>query len=68
MPKTTTKRSSKATLSDDESLEQMLRRQAERQHKAVELRAYQLFLERGSVHGHDLRDWLDAEHELYGSR
>jgi hypothetical protein len=27
-------------------------------------RAYEIFLERGSVHGHDLDDWLRAEHEL----
>ena len=27
-------------------------------------RAYEIFLERGSVHGHDLDDWLQAEHEL----
>ena len=27
-------------------------------------RAHELFLERGSVHGHDLDDWLQAEHEL----
>jgi hypothetical protein len=27
-------------------------------------RAYEIFFERGSVHGHDLDDWLQAEHEL----
>jgi hypothetical protein len=27
-------------------------------------RAFEIFLERGSVHGHDLDDWLQAEHEL----
>jgi hypothetical protein len=27
-------------------------------------RAYEIFLERESVHGHDLDDWLQAEHEL----
>ena len=27
-------------------------------------RAYEIFLERGSIHGHDLDDWLQAEHEL----
>ena len=30
----------------------------------IERRAYEIFLERGSVHGHDLDDWLQAEHEL----
>ena len=27
-------------------------------------RAYEIFLERGSSHGHDLDDWLQAEQEL----
>ena len=27
-------------------------------------RAYEIFVERGSVHGHDLDHWLKAEHEL----
>jgi len=27
-------------------------------------RAYELFLQRGGVHGHDLEDWLAAESEL----
>jgi len=27
-------------------------------------RAYEIFPERGSVHGHDLDEWLQAEHEL----
>ena len=27
-------------------------------------RAYQLFLERGGIHGDDLTDWLQAEREL----
>ena len=30
----------------------------------IGLRAYEIFLERGSVQGHDLDDWLQAEHEL----
>jgi hypothetical protein len=30
----------------------------------IERRAYEIFLERGSTHGHDLDDWLQAEHEL----
>ena len=30
----------------------------------VELRAYEIFVERGSVHGRDLDDWLQAEREL----
>jgi hypothetical protein len=31
---------------------------------AIETRAYHLFLERGREHGHDLDDWLLAEHEV----
>ena len=27
-------------------------------------RAYQLFIQRGAVHGHDREDWLIAEREL----
>ena len=31
---------------------------------AIASRAYQLFTERGGVHGHDWEDWLSAEREL----
>jgi hypothetical protein len=30
----------------------------------VELRAYQIYIERGCPDGHDVDDWLQAEHEL----
>ncbi len=30
----------------------------------IELRAYQIFIERGGADGHDVADWLQAEHEL----
>jgi hypothetical protein len=30
----------------------------------VARRAYENFVDRGAVHGHDLNDWLDAEREL----
>ncbi len=30
----------------------------------IELRAYQLYVERGSAQGNDLEDWLQAESEL----
>ena len=30
----------------------------------IELRAYQIFLGRGGLHGRDLDDWLEAEREL----
>jgi hypothetical protein len=32
--------------------------------EAIALRAYEMFLERGGEHGHDLDDWLRAEREL----
>jgi Protein of unknown function (DUF2934) len=30
----------------------------------TELLAYQMFVERGCADGHDVDDWLQAEHEL----
>lgn len=30
----------------------------------IELRAYQIYLGRGGVHGHDLEDWLLAERQV----
>ena len=33
-------------------------------HEEVELRAYQIYVERGGAHGNDLEDWLQAEAEL----
>ena len=35
--------------------------------QAVARRAYELFLDRGGDHGHELTDWLRAEHELSGT-
>jgi hypothetical protein len=34
------------------------------QSKRVEARAYELYLQRGGEHGHDVEDWLAAEKEL----
>ena len=34
---------------------------------SVARRAFELFLERGGVHGHDLDDWLAAERQLRGT-
>jgi hypothetical protein len=31
----------------------------------IELRAYQIYFERGGAHGNDVDDWLQAEHELF---
>ncbi len=33
-------------------------------HEEIELRAYQIFIERGGEPGHDVEDWLQAESEL----
>ena len=30
----------------------------------IAARAYQIYLERGCQHGHDIDDWLQAEYEL----
>lgn len=30
----------------------------------IEVRAYQLYLNRGAVHGHDVDDWLQAERQV----
>ena len=32
--------------------------------EAISKRAYELYLQRGSVSGHELDDWLEAEAEL----
>ncbi|HEY7172940.1 MAG TPA: DUF2934 domain-containing protein [Vicinamibacterales bacterium] len=33
----------------------------------VAARAFEIYCERGSQHGHDVEDWLQAERELRGS-
>lgn len=33
-------------------------------HEEIALRAYEIYLERGSTPGHDLEDWIRAEREL----
>ena len=30
----------------------------------IQMRAYEIYVERGRVDGHDLEDWLQAENEL----
>jgi hypothetical protein len=32
--------------------------------ESIERRAYEIYIDRGSVEGHDLEDWLAAEEEL----
>ena len=31
----------------------------------IELRAHQIYVERGGAHGQDVEDWLQAEHQLF---
>lgn len=40
------------------------REEAKPDRQAVARRAFELFLARGGVHGHDVEDWLAAEREL----
>jgi hypothetical protein len=35
---------------------------------AIRARAYQIYIERGRVPGHDLDDWLRAEREIKSNR
>jgi hypothetical protein len=37
-------------------------------HEQIARRAFQKFQARGSVHGHDLQDWLAASQELRAER
>jgi hypothetical protein len=36
--------------------------------ETIRVRAYDLFLARGAIHGDDLADWLIAERELCGAQ
>lgn len=33
-------------------------------HEEIQLRAYEIYVERGGIHGQDVEDWLQAEREL----
>lgn len=33
-------------------------------HQEIELRAYQIYIERGEAEGNELQDWLEAERDL----
>lgn len=37
-------------------------------HEEIALRAYQIFLQRGGLHGQDLEDWFEAEWQLLAER
>ena len=43
------------------------RRMRAASHGEIAARAYELFVERGGVHGSDIEDWLIAERELAGA-
>jgi len=30
----------------------------------IALRAYEVFLERGGLHGHDVEDWIETERQI----
>ncbi len=42
--------------------------QSERElRERIARRAYEIYLQRGGEHRHDLDDWLQAEREIFGS-
>lgn len=47
-----------ASQPDDES------RQPDPAQPRIAQRAYELYAQRGHVHGHDLEDWLEAERQI----
>ena len=57
---TTSSPTENSTLTGNESFTA----QAHPTREETELRAYQIFIERGGADGHDVDDWLQAEHEL----
>jgi uncharacterized coiled-coil protein SlyX len=57
----------KSAISDERRIEELFCQVAGFQRKQIERRAYQIFLNRGGIHGHDVDDWLQAQRELLGS-
>jgi len=55
-----TKPTEKSSLVGSESLTA----EAHPTREEIELRAYQVYIERGGAHGQDVDDWLQAEREL----
>jgi hypothetical protein len=49
--------------SEIQALAQRTRKRSPKREK-IALHAYQIFLERGGLHGHDVEDWLEAERRL----
>ena len=58
---TTPRPAEKSSTAESESLTA----EAHPTQEEIELRAYQIYFERGGAHGHDVDDWLEAERELY---
>ena len=56
-------RKPRATKTAASSTPRLVRRVTPETH-AIAVRAYELFLENGSVHGYDVEHWLHAEREL----
>ncbi len=44
--------------------QRLMDRQPENAHERIKLRAYELYEERGRIHGHHEDDWADAEREI----
>jgi hypothetical protein len=53
--------------SDEKRLHEQLCQLAGLQRRQIERRAYEIFLNRGGTHGHDLDDWLQAQRDLLSS-
>lgn len=70
MPKTAKTKNQAASIEQDSSIEQTAPSPDAPQaitaptEEEVAQRAYEIFLERGSDHGNDIEDWLQAEREL----
>jgi hypothetical protein len=62
MPKTAKSKASAVVLPKTEALEAELG--ALPTHEEIALRAYRIYLERGSSNGNAIDDWLQAEREL----
>lgn len=58
----------KSAVWDERRLEELLCQAAGFQRKQIERCAYEIFLNRGGTHGHDVDDWLQAQRELLSRR
>jgi len=60
----TTTRSKKAATPATESTAPQATQVNGNKEEAIRVRAYQLFVQRGGTHGHDVEDWFRAEAEI----